>query len=309
MAKQIVKSFLNISLKQKLSITPKKSNKISLSTEKTFFYLSAFREGTYAPRPQHSEEKNYSYSDYQNVGLTLRILSKNSKKKLITFYGIVQNQIYKSQINRSNNFFLSYSNKLKNINKNSLLWELKLFYSRLNTHENPSMEDYQIRENKKSYIFPSKNSLSLPKQSMGRHKCECKLDTLYFVVFFLFLKRKNQKNSKINQKLLFYSLKSPRNLFEFLELYFDSDFSTTNIGYRAGRSIFNAIQTFSKSLTLGSNKKAFFQQTYLSHFVSPKRDTKYIISYDVVVKGVLRGPLCPGKPKILYSKLKKRNLI
>jgi hypothetical protein len=249
---------------------------------------------------------NYSYSDFQIIGLTQSVsvrlprmspdplgsgdkimISKNQKKETIAkFSGIVKNQIYKSQKNRSNNYFLCYSNKMNIVYKNSFLCELKYFYSRLNSQANSSVGDSKIKPDKKSFSLNSikSNDLGLctPYESPARRvhgggKGESKTYTLYFVVFFLLIKRKNQKLSKGNVKDLVYCLKLQKNLFYFLEPNFETDFSSTNIGFRSGRSLFSAIQTFSESLALGESveKNSFFQQTRLSPFVPPLGDAKY----------------------------------
>jgi hypothetical protein len=384
MSKQIYSCITNISLKKTLSVTPNKSPKISLS----------YAKGRAPDMPIHPFQRNgngwiaetqffcqnSSYSDFQNIGLTqsvsvpLTLMSpdplgsgdkrriyKNHKKETITkFSGIVKNQIYKSQKNISNNYFLCYSNKRNSVYKNSFLCELKHFYSRLNTQANSSIADYKIKEDKKSlilysnksnnfglctpyespyrgihqsvgsahtYAFPikdweGKSSFFAPhiismgfahrnnRHPMGKaHRDKTQrvwgqkcgqgphfemTYTLYFVVFFLLIKRKNQNLSKGNRKDLFYCLKSPKSLFDFLEPKFETDFSSTNIGFRAGRSIFSAMQTFSESLALASHKNGFFQQIYLSHFVSPTGDTKYTMTNESHPRGVL---LALNRPK------------
>ena len=285
------KSILNISFKKKLAVTPykyekNKREKNSLFTRTNFFY------------------PNYSNLNRHNLALTQKNVSKNDKKEIITkFSGTLRNQIYKSQKNQSNNYFLSYSNKINNVSKNSFLFSLSLMKG-----------GYGIREDKKSYTFNSTKSNHLGSftsafpywQIQGGGKRDWKTDTLYFVVFFLFMKRKNTtKYSKPNENFLFYCLKSPKKMFECLEPNYETDLSPTNLAFRSGRSVFSAMQTFSESLALGSERNIFFQQTCLSNLVSPVGDTKYTLCYEPPspYKGVY-NKLCSGNTNILDSELK-----
>jgi hypothetical protein len=155
MPKQKSESLINVAFQKKLSVTPYKCYGSPLLTGTCLFY------GVFS--------KNYSRWDYSYLVSKKQLLSKNYTKEIVTELSVtVRNQIYKIQKNRSNNYFLCYSNKINNVYKNSLLYELKVFYSRVNKlaiREDKSCDPFQNLE-RKVKDDPSFGAMSCTKNSL-----------------------------------------------------------------------------------------------------------------------------------------------